>query len=107
MGYFAAGYAREVDSLLNPPAEVNIVGNVVSAAKLHRAALLLDIPARVVQLLEPQRDSERLEELSLPPQPAPAAYACAGMMCSPPVTEPDALADAVRDMQQVAARPVK
>jgi uncharacterized protein YyaL (SSP411 family) len=106
MGYFAAGYARQVDSLLNPPAEVNIVGNAASAAELHRAALALDVPDRVVQVLDPVRDSERLDALSLPPSPAPAAYACAGMMCSAPVTEPDALAEAVREMQQAAARPV-
>jgi len=99
MGYFAAGYARQVDTLLNPPAEVNIVGDPSSGAELHRAALSLDVPARVVQLLDPSRDRERLEELSLPAEPAPAAYACAGTMCSPPVTQPDALAEAVRGMQ--------
>jgi uncharacterized protein YyaL (SSP411 family) len=102
MGYFASGYARQVDSLLNPPAEVNIVGNAVSARALHVAALTLDVPDRVVQVLDPVRDAERLKALSLPSQPAPAAYACAGMMCSAPVTEPDALAEAVREMQQAA-----
>jgi uncharacterized protein YyaL (SSP411 family) len=106
MGYFAAGYAREVDSFLNPPAEVNIVGDPSSAAALHRAALALDVPARIVQLLDPARDAERLEDLSLPPRPAPAAYACAGMMCSAPVTDPEALAEAVRDMQQASVRAV-
>jgi uncharacterized protein YyaL (SSP411 family) len=105
MGYFAAGYARQLDTLLNPPAEVNIVGNVVSAAELHQAALSLDVPSRVVQVLDPQRDAERLEALSLPPEPAPAAYACFGTMCSAPVTAADAIAEAVREMQQAAARP--
>jgi uncharacterized protein len=100
MGYFAAGYAREVDTLLNSPAEVNIVGEASHAAELYQAALWLDVPARIVQILEPTRDAERLEALALPPQPSPAAYACAGMMCSAPVTEPDALAEAVRGMQQ-------
>jgi hypothetical protein len=55
-----------------------------------------------VQVLDPVRDADRLEALSLPPTPTPAAYACAGMMCSAPVTEPDALAEAVREMQQAA-----
>jgi hypothetical protein len=107
MGYFAAGYAREVDQIHNLPAEVNIVGDASSAAELHRAALWLDVPARVVQLLDPARDAERLEALSLPsqPQPVPAAYACAGTMCSAPVTEPEALMEAVREMQQAAVRP--
>src|SRR5438093_2302421 len=105
MGYFAAGYARQLDTLLNPPAEVNIVGEVASASALHRAALWLDVPARVVQVLDPARDGERLEAFSLPAEPSPAAYACFGMMCSAPVTEPDALAETVRQMQQAAVGP--
>jgi uncharacterized protein YyaL (SSP411 family) len=105
LGYFAAGYARQVDTLLNPPAEVNIVGDASSASELQSAALALDVPARMVQLLDPARDRERLDALSLPAEPAPAAYACFGTMCSAPVTAPGALAEAVREMQQAAARP--
>jgi uncharacterized protein YyaL (SSP411 family) len=104
MGYFAAGYARHMDLLLNPPAEVNIVGDPSSVPDLLRAALWLDSPARVVQILDPTLDRERLEALSLPPQPAPAAYACAGTMCSAPVTEPNDLAGAVNDMQVASVR---
>jgi hypothetical protein len=106
MGYFAAGYARQVDMLLNPPAEVNIVGDSATAAELHHASLALDVPARIVQVLDPASAGERLQALSLPAEPAPAAYACAGMMCSVPVTQPEALAEAVRGMQQATARPV-
>jgi len=105
MGYFAAGYARQVDTLLNPPAEVNIVGDATSAAGLHRAALALGVPSRVVQLLDPARDGARLEALSLPAEPAPAAYACFGTMCSAPVTAQGDIAEAVRDMQAAAPRP--
>jgi uncharacterized protein len=105
MGYFAAGYARQVDTLLNPPVEVNIVGEAYAAAELQRAALMLDVPSRVVQLLDPARDAERLAGLSLPAQPAPAAYACFGTMCSAPVMEPAGIAEAVREMQSAAARP--
>jgi uncharacterized protein YyaL (SSP411 family) len=103
MGYFAAGYAREIDTLLNPPAEINIIGDPSSVTELQRAALWLDVPARIVQVLDPALGRERLEALSLPVEPSPAAYACAGTMCSPPVREPEALAEAVRDMQQAAA----
>ncbi|MDP2676052.1 MAG: DUF255 domain-containing protein [Dehalococcoidia bacterium] len=99
LGYFAAGYARQVDLLLEPPAAVNIVGGAESARALHRAALSLDVPFRIVQLLDPERDAARLEALFLPPKPAPAAYVCLSTMCSAPVSEPAALADAVRQMQ--------
>jgi len=104
LGYFAAGYARQVDLLLEPPAAVNIVGGAESARALHRAALSLDVPFRIVQLLDPERDAARLEALFLPPKPAPAAYVCLGTMCSSPVTKPDALADAVRQMRTAGIR---
>jgi len=102
MGYFAAGYARQVDTYLNPPAEINIVGDVDSAHGLQRAALALDVPSRIVQVLEPARDGARLEALSLPPEPVGVAYACAGMMCSAPVSDPAQLLEALRAMQQAA-----
>jgi hypothetical protein len=98
LGYFAAGYAKQVDLLLNPPAEVNIVGapEDEGARALHRAALTMDVPYRIVQLLDPERDVARLEALFLPPEPAPAAYVCLGATCSAPLTEPSALAEAVQ-----------
>jgi hypothetical protein len=101
LGYFAAGYARQVDVLLDPPAAVNIVGRPEDEGvrALHRAALKLDVPFRIVQLLDPGRDAARLEALYLPPQPSPAAYVCLGTMCSAPVSEPSALAEAVEKMR--------
>jgi uncharacterized protein YyaL (SSP411 family) len=83
---------------------VNIVGSGKAAAALHRKALSLDLPSRVVQVLNPERDAARLEALYLPPEPAPAAYACVGTMCSAPVTSPDQLEETVREMQAMAGR---
>jgi len=84
-----------------PPAEVNIVGapEDEGTRALHQAALSLDVPYRVVQLLDPERDAARLEALFLPPEPAPAAYVCLGTACSAPVTDPSALAEAVEKMR--------
>lgn len=106
LGYFAAGYAKQVDLILNPPAQVNIVAALEgeSARALHHAALALDVPFRVIQLLDPERDAARLEALLLPPQPSPAAYVCLGTMCSAPVTEPSALAETVRQMRSAASQ---
>jgi uncharacterized protein YyaL (SSP411 family) len=97
LGYFAAGYARQVDLLLNPPAEVNVVGapDAEATISLHRTALALDVPYRIVQLLDPDRDAARLGALALPAQPSPTAYVCVGATCSAPITDPSALTDAV------------
>jgi uncharacterized protein YyaL (SSP411 family) len=105
LGHFAAGYAKQVDLLLNPPAQVNILAGPESEAArhLHRAALSLDTPYRIVQLLDPDRDRNRLEALSLPPQPSNVAYVCLSTICSAPVTDPSALAETVREMRSAAS----
>ena len=95
LGQFAASYAHQVDIYLNPPVVVNVVGEPSAAAALHRAALSLDVPARLVQRLDPTGDADRLAALSLPQKPAPAAYACLGATCAEPVTDPQALAAAI------------
>ncbi len=102
MGYFAAGYGKVVDLFLNPPAVINIVGDPRSAADLHETALAIDMPSRVVQVLDPARDTARLEALSLPPEPSPAAYVCYGTMCSAPVSRPEMLIESLREMQKTA-----
>jgi uncharacterized protein YyaL (SSP411 family) len=106
LGYLAAGYAKQVDLLLNPPAAVNTVGALEDqrAQALYRASQTLDVPYRIVQLLDPERDAARLEALSLPPQPSPAAYVCLGTMCSAPVTEPSGLQETVEQMRTTASQ---
>lgn len=100
-GYFAAEYAKAVDLLLNPGAEVKIVaapgdphGHV-----LHGAALALQIPDRTVRIIN-ATDATALERETLPPHPAPAAYVCYGTLCSAPVTAPDDLFEMVSRTRQ-------
>ena len=106
LGYMAAGYAKHVDLLLNPAAAVNTVGALDDqrTQALYRASQTLDVPYRIVQLLDPERDAARLEALSLPPQPSPAAYVCLGTMCSAPVTEPSGLQETVEQMRTAASQ---
>jgi uncharacterized protein YyaL (SSP411 family) len=105
MGHFAAAYAKQVDLVLHPPATVNIVGVPSSVEEMHWSALSLDVPFRVVQVLHPLEDAERLAALSLPAEPSPATYVCVGTACSAPATDADELRTAVQTMaetQQVA-----
>jgi uncharacterized protein YyaL (SSP411 family) len=101
-GYFAAEYALAVDRLLNPGADVKIVapeGALDGAAGLRAAALALLVPDRAVRVIDAS-DRITLDSEALPPEPAPAAYACYGTLCSAPVTAPDDLIDIVEKTRQ-------
>ena len=97
--YFAAEYARAVDLLLNPGAEIRIVAPAGAHAALHAAALALPVPDRIVRVIHVD-DVAALAAEGLPPSPAPAAYACYGTLCSAPVTAPDDLFDMVAKTRQ-------
>jgi uncharacterized protein YyaL (SSP411 family) len=99
-GYFAASYARAVDMLLNPGADVKIVAAAGDGAgPLHLAALALPVPDRIVRIID-AGDTEALAAEALPSHPAPAAYACYGTLCSAPVTTPEDLLDMVDRTRQ-------
>jgi uncharacterized protein YyaL (SSP411 family) len=89
-GYFASDYARAVDMLLNPGADVKIVADAADASTLRAAALALAVPDRIVRVIDPS-DATALDAESLPSRPAPAAYVCYGTLCSAPVTRADDL----------------
>ncbi|MEX1253881.1 MAG: DUF255 domain-containing protein [Dehalococcoidia bacterium] len=107
MGHFAAAYARAVDTLLHPPADVKLVGPGDALGALHRAALWLRVPDRAVQLLDPSRDGDRLASLAMPSEPSPAAYVCYGTACSAPARTVEELEATVEQMRALAdsARP--
>jgi hypothetical protein len=99
-GYFAADYAKAVDLLLNPGAEVKVVARGwEAAAPLHAAALALPVPERTVRVIETSQAAALAAE-GLPAHPAPAAYACYGTLCSAPVTAPDDLFEIVARTRQ-------
>ncbi len=100
-GYFAAGYAKSVDVFLNPGADVKIVAaHADGAGPLHGAALALQVPDRIVRVIDAS-DAAALAAESLPPEPAPAAYVCYGTLCSVPVTTPRDLIEITDRTRQV------
>ncbi len=107
-GYFASDYAKAVDLLLNPGADVKIVATSgdPAAHALHSAALALPIADRVIRTID-ATDAAALAAEGLPPHPSPAAYVCYGTLCSAPVTTPDDLFDIVERTKQAyeATRP--
>ncbi len=107
-GYFAAEYAKAVDLLLNPGAEIKIVAAAgdETAHNLHSAALAVQVPDRLVKIID-ATDGVALEREGLPAHPSPAVYICYGTLCSAPVSTPDDLFEMVSKTRQAfeATRP--
>jgi uncharacterized protein YyaL (SSP411 family) len=102
-GYFASDYARAVDLLRNPGADVRIIaagGRAVDGARpLHAAALALEVPDRTVRIID-SGDAGALRAEGLPAEPSPAAYVCYGTLCSAPVTSPGDLIEITQRTRQ-------
>lgn len=98
-GYFAADYAKAVDLLLNPGADIKVVASGDAGQALHAASLALAVPDRVIRTID-AGDSAALAAESLPASPSPAAYVCYGTLCSAPVTSPGDLAEMVDRTRQ-------
>ncbi|MGB8643851.1 MAG: hypothetical protein WCF84_01315 [Anaerolineae bacterium] len=94
----AAAYALAIHRLFTYPLHVAVVGSMedTQAHELVDAALRQYAPARIVELVDPQRDAARLTMLGYPP-PAdgPQAYVCIGQTCLPPVKEPNQIAEGI------------
>jgi hypothetical protein len=88
-GAAGAGFALAVEEFFHPAPRIVLVGEPAAAAALRGAALALTLPAHRVWTLPV---GGRLNTITFRPEPAPAAYACTERGCSPPLTEPHALA---------------
>lgn len=89
-GFMASDYALAVDAFLNEPTLVRIVG---SLEKPQTKGLLAEAqrayePRKIVQILDPERNSETINELGYPNTGQPTAYICIGKVCTAPITEP-------------------
>jgi uncharacterized protein YyaL (SSP411 family) len=98
-GYFASDYAKAVDLLLNPGADIKIVASGEEGRALHAASLALAVPDRVVRMIDAS-DLDALAAEALPAAPSPAAYVCYGTLCSAPVTSPGDLFEMVDRTRQ-------
>ena len=86
-----AAWGRAHDFLTQGPVSLVLVGDSSSPAyrRLHRAALRIHAPHRIVQPLDVKRDVDRIDALGLPASESPALYACMGNRCLAPITTPD------------------
>jgi uncharacterized protein YyaL (SSP411 family) len=89
-GFMAAEYALAADAFLNEPTTVRIVG---SPEKTQTKGLMAEAyriyePRKVIQILDPKKDSETIGSLGFPETEQPTAYICLGRACTAPIIEP-------------------
>ena len=86
-----AAWGRAHDFLTRGPVGLVLVGDssIPAYRRLHRAALRIHAPHRIVQPLDVRRDVDQIGSLGFPPSENPALYACMGDRCLAPITTPE------------------
>ena len=102
-----AGWALAFARVRAEPVQVHLVGPAADPAlrALAHAAWARYLPGRVVEILDPALDGDRLSALGYPETGEPRAYVCLGERCLEPVTTPDALVDQLARSLAIKARP--
>ena len=93
-----AAWGRASDLQSSGPVTLVLVGDSSSPRylQLHRSALGVSAPHRIVQPLDWERDDEQIRGLGFPARGEAALYACMGDRCLAPITTPQG----VRDMSR-------
>jgi len=89
-GIMAADYANALEWFLKPATTINIVGDPSKPATkgLIDESWRTYQPRKVVLVLDPKRDQERILNLGYGKDDKSRAYICVGQMCLAPVAEP-------------------
>ena len=83
-----SAWARALDMMSCGPVQLILVGasSHPGTRSLLRAALKAYAPHRIVQLLDPERDRNRIDSLGFPARNVPVLYACMDSICLAPIT---------------------
>ena len=105
-GFMAADYAMSVDAFLHEPSTIHIVG---SPEKPQTKGLLSEAhriyePRRVIHILDPVEDRDRVNALGYKITETPTAYVCIGKACTAPIIEPKEIAPELSRMINVQFR---
>ena len=86
----ASAWARARQFVAAGPVHLFVVGpaNNPASRKLLAAGLSAYLPNRVVQLLDPETDRDRIRSEGFPLDKEPVLYACMNNMCLAPVSSP-------------------
>lgn len=92
---------------LHYPVHIVVVGDRLHpmTTRLFRAAHRVYFPGKIVQLLDPERESLEVGRVSFPRLESPRAYVCTDRVCSPPLSQPQELHKAVHEVASLASSP--
>jgi uncharacterized protein YyaL (SSP411 family) len=92
-GLLGAGWALAVARVRAEPVQVHLVGPAADSRlrALAQAAWSRYLPGRVVEILDPSLDGDRLAALGYPSAGESRAYVCIGDRCLEPVADAEAL----------------
>jgi uncharacterized protein YyaL (SSP411 family) len=98
--FMAAEYAIAVDFFLNEPTAIHIIGSLEmpQTKGLLTEAHRMYEPRKVIQLLDPKKDSGKIARLGYPTIDQPTAYVCVGRACTAPIIEPKQIAPELTKM---------
>jgi len=99
-GFSSAEYALAVDTFLNEPSMIQIVG---SPDRPQTKGLLAEAnrvyePRKIVQIYDPREDAKEIEARGYSAADTPTAYICVGRACTAPITEPKQIAPSLQQM---------
>jgi hypothetical protein len=99
-GFMSAEYALAVDAFMNQPTMLQIVG---SASKPQTKGLLAEAnrvyePRKIIQVFDPDTDSDEIASKGYSASELPTAYVCVGKACTAPITEPRQIAPELQRM---------
>ncbi len=96
-GYFAARYALVIDRALRPYVSIVVAGgrDDPQTDRLLDAGLRVYVPNRLVQVLDPVWEHDKLEQMGLPAVDIPAVHVFQDTLYAEPVFEPDRVAAAI------------
>lgn len=95
-GIMASVYGLAVEFYLQPM-QIHIVGSKTNNAtnQFREKSLKTYNPLKVVELLDPKQDKDRLKDLGYPVPSVPVAYVCSGGTCKS-VEDPKKIAEAIK-----------
>jgi uncharacterized protein YyaL (SSP411 family) len=90
-----SAWGRAWDIVEQGPVHMVLVGPLsrTETPQLLQAALKIYAPHQIVQILDPERDKDRIAYLGFPSKDQPALYACMGGICLAPIATPAEVRD--------------